>query len=377
MPPIRFIHSSDLHLGRRFANIPEPQDGNIRGRLMEARHGVITRLAEAARRHGAAHILLAGDTFDTATPSAHVLRQALTAMGEDAAIHWWLLPGNHDNLRNAEPLWERLMAEAPANVHALTTATPVMLDDSACLLPAPVTHRAPGRDLTDGLAALPAPEGALRIGLAHGGVTDFEDTGAHIPPNRAESARLDYLALGDWHGRLTIGPRTHYPGTPEQDRFKHGRRGVCLAVTIDGPGAAPRVDEIETGQFHWTETELPVQAGLDTPEALTGLLPETGRRDVLMRVRAIGWASLAQRAELERAAHAAAPDFAHFELVTDRLGALLDTVDMEAIDHAGALRQAAEDLKTEAEDTTRSAEDRGIAAEALARLYAYVTEPTS
>lgn len=376
MPPIRFIHSSDLHLGRRFTNIPQPEDGNIRGRLMEARHGVIARLAEAARSHGAAHILLAGDTFDTATPSAHVVRQALTAMGEDAAIQWWLLPGNHDNLQNAELLWERLATEAPRNVHALTTAAPVMLDDTASLLPVPVTHRAPGRDLTEVLLTMSSPPGVFRIGLAHGGVTDFEDTGAHVPPDRADSARLDYLALGDWHGRLAIGARTQYPGTPEQDRYKHGRKSVCLAVTVDAPGATPEVTEIETGQFLWTERELPVQADLDTSGALAALLPATGRRDILIRVQATGWATLAQRAELERAAAAAAPDFAVFELLTNRLGALLDSVDLDAIDRAGALRHAAEDLKNAAEDTTLSAADRGIAAEALSRLYAYVTEPT-
>ncbi|WP_300535585.1 DNA repair exonuclease [uncultured Mameliella sp.] len=374
MTAFRFIHASDLHLGRRFANIPQPEDGNIRGRLMEARHGVIARLAQAARDHGAAHVLLAGDTFDTATPSPSVLRQALTAMAEDLDLTWWLLPGNHDNLTNAEPLWERLSAEAPATVRPLLDATPRIMTETACLLPAPVTHRAPGRDLTEGLGAMPSPDGAFRIALAHGGVTDFEDTGAHIPPDRAARARLDYLALGDWHGRLQIDARTHYPGTPEQDRFKHGRRGLCLAVSIEVPGATPEVTEVETGQFWWTEADLPVQAGLDTAAALDRLLPPSGRRDVLMRVRATGWASLAQRADLVRAIHAAAPDFAWLTLNAEALGALLDDVDLDTIDHAGALRQAAETLKTEAENPDLSAEDRGVAAEALARLYAYVTE---
>ncbi len=59
---LRFLHASDLHIGRKFANIPQPADGNIRGRLMEARHGAIARLAQVAKDKDAAHILLAGDT---------------------------------------------------------------------------------------------------------------------------------------------------------------------------------------------------------------------------------------------------------------------------------------------------------------------------
>ena len=121
----RFIHASDLHIGRKFANIPQPPDGNIRGRLMEARHGAITKLAQAARDHGAAHVLLAGDTFDTATPSPAVMRQALTAMGDASGVIWWILPGNHDNLRDAEPLWDVIRRDAPGNIRALAEAAPI------------------------------------------------------------------------------------------------------------------------------------------------------------------------------------------------------------------------------------------------------------
>ena len=75
--PFRFIHSSDLHLGRRFGTLPEA----VRGRLVEARHQIIATLARAAREHGAEHILIAGDIFDTAAPSDPVWRQAVAAMG--------------------------------------------------------------------------------------------------------------------------------------------------------------------------------------------------------------------------------------------------------------------------------------------------------
>ena len=72
MADFRFIHASDLHLGRRFAAMPE----EIRPHLAEARHGAIPRLAGAARAAGAAHVLIAGDLFDTPTPSPRVLVQA-------------------------------------------------------------------------------------------------------------------------------------------------------------------------------------------------------------------------------------------------------------------------------------------------------------
>lgn len=370
----RFLHSSDLHLGRTFANIPEPPDGNIRGRLMEARHAVIARLAAAARAEGAAHVLLAGDTFDTATPSPTLIRQSLAAMAEAAEITWWLLPGNHDNLRDAEPLWETLRRDAPGNIRALTEAVPVPLAPGATLLPCPVAWRATGSDPTAPLPAMESPEGDLRIALAHGGITDFTETGGAIAPDRDRSARLDYLALGDWHGRMAVSARTHYPGTPEQDRFKHNRRGVCLSVALDGPGAAPRVSEIETGAFLWEESALTLHPRQDAGAALEALLPASGRRDILLRVVAGGWAGLSDQLALRRAAARFGPEFAHFELRSDALGTQYDAADLDEIDHAGALRLAANALQAEAEDPARAEAERRVAGDALVRLYAYMRE---
>jgi hypothetical protein len=372
--PLRFIHASDLHIGRKFANIPQPPDGNIRGRLMEARHGVIGKLAVAARDHGAAHVLLAGDTFDTATPSPAVIRQALAAMGEAGNVTWWLLPGNHDNLRDAEPLWEAIKRDAPGNVVALTQAAPHDMGGVATLLPCPVAVRSGASDPSEPLMTMASDAGRMRIGLAHGGVTDFTDTGAAIAPDRDRSAGLEYLALGDWHGRVAVSDRVQYSGSPEQDRFKHGRRGVCLCVALDGPGAPPRVDEAEIGAFLWSEVALPLHPRQDAAAALTAVLPATGRRDVLVRVAATGWAGLPDHADLQRAADRCAPDFAHFELVTEALGTQYETADLDEIDRHGALRLAANGLMDDAGSEALSQDEREVAADALARLYAYVRE---
>ncbi len=180
MTEFRFIHSADLHLGRRFGNFPD----DIRGRLVEARHAAIDRLSVAARDHGAGNVFIAGDLFDTATPSDRVWRQALAAMGAAEGLQWWILPGNHDSLA-AESLWDRIRAQAPDGVHLVDAPAPIEIAPGAVLLPSPAPSRFPGRDLTDWMPGCSTPDDWLRIGLAHGGTVTFgsEDDGAETIPS--------------------------------------------------------------------------------------------------------------------------------------------------------------------------------------------------
>ena len=341
---------------------------------MEARHASISRLAKVARNRDANHILLAGDTFDTATPSASVVQQALTAMADCADVCWWIIPGNHDNLRDAEPLWEKVLRDAPQNVRFIADSAPIELSKGVQLLPCPVAYRSSGRDPTAELASMQTSDGDMRIGLAHAGVVDFTDSGAHIPPDRDQSAGLDYLALGDWHGRVAVSTRTHYSGSPEQDRFKHGKRGVCLVVSIATAGAEPEIDEIEIGEFLWATAELSLLPETNAAEALESILPEDNRRNALMRIRATGWSSLAQQAELRQASVSLGANFGFMGLNLDDLGTTYDEADIDEIDKAGALRLAANRLKDDVESETLSTDERSVSAGALSRLYSYIKE---
>ncbi|HEX8056732.1 MAG TPA: metallophosphoesterase [Novosphingobium sp.] len=366
----RFIHSSDLHLGKRFGNF----SGDLPGRLREARHAVIATLARQAQEHGASAILLAGDTFDTETPAADVRRQALTEMAHHPAIRWVMLPGNHDSLQASE-LWDRLERESPSNVVLATRPEPIELAPNVLLLPAPCTTRRPGRDLSEWMAGASTAEGVMRIGLAHGAIRDFsEDTAASevIAPNRAETAGLSYLALGDWHGALKVDPRTWYSGSPEQDRFKHDRPGEALLVSIAAGGAPPEVEALPTASFAWRTFDLHLLADDDPVHALAGLLPDVrDRRQTLAQVVVTGRSNLASRIDLQRAVEEAAPDFAWLELDDDGLATDCEVDDLDAIDRGGALREAADALLARSQDDGLSAAERDVASAALARLYAY------
>jgi len=367
---IRFIHSSDLHLGKRFGSF----SGDLPSRLREARHAIIARLAHHAREQGATTILLAGDTFDTETPAPDVRRQALAAMREHAPIRWVILPGNHDSLQ-ATQLWTTLNAEAPDNVVLAVEPRPIALAPNAVLLPSPCTTRRPGRDLTEWMDGEATAEGIVRIGLAHGAIQSFSEESASsdvIAPDRARRAGLDYLALGDWHGAVAVDPRTRYSGTPEPDRFKHNRPGEALLVSIAGRTALPEVTSLDTASFAWRSLELHLLDGDDAVPALEALLPEARhRRQTLARVLSTGRTRLSGRVALAEAIANATPDFAFLELDDTGLVTECEVDDLDQIDRAGALREAANALLAEARDESRSAADRDIARAALARLYSY------
>lgn len=366
----RFIHSSDLHLGKRFGNLPD----DLRGRLREARHGAIGRLAAQAHANNATAILLAGDTFDTETPTPAILRQALAEMGHHPALTWILLPGNHDSLL-ADQLWEAARNSVPANVVLATDAGVIELAPGVALLPAACTARRPGRDLTDWMTSAATAAGTLRIGLAHGPIQSFSEDAAAveiIAPNRATLSGLDYLALGDWHGQIAVNDRTWYSGTPEPDRFKHDKPGQALLVTLAGAGAPPEVTPIATASFAWRSLPLDLLTSEDGIATLHTLLPAAiDRRHTLLQMVASGRTRLAGRTGLAAAIKHLAPDFAHLDLDTSALATDCDSTDLDQIDRAGALREAADALLAESQDDARSTRDRDIAREALVRLFTY------
>lgn len=372
---ISFIHTSDWHLGKPFGQFEE----DLRGRLREARHSIIGRLASVAQDRDTRLVVVAGDVWDSREPSAAVLRQSLDAMAGHESTQWALLSGNHDLSRDGG-MWERLASSAdrPDNVHLLLSEQPLEVIEGVFLLPAPCRVRDPGRDLTAWMDGRETPAGAIRIGVAHGSIQDFSSERPHssvINPNRVETARLDYLALGDWHGTVKVGDRCWYSGTPEPDRFRKNESGNCLLVRIGAAGAKPSVETIESRQFAWADSDIDLVPGLSPEELLPGCLPAgTDPRDTLLKLRLAGRATLEERACWERALNDLGPSLAFLDRDLSGLETLYEAEDLDRIDQAGALRAAAETLHSEASDPDLSEPGRAAARDALNRLYSWCTE---
>jgi DNA repair exonuclease SbcCD nuclease subunit len=366
MATCKIIHTADWQLGKPFGRFP----AEVSAALSEARLDAIDRLSAVASDQGASHVVVAGDVFDNVDPGDRIVMQALSRM-DRANVTWWLMPGNHDHARPGG-LWSRVRRVAPARVRVVDTPEAVELESNAWLLPAPLEHRKTASDPTAAMVDMPTPPGAIRIGLAHGSITEFGAAGESanlIPPDRAKSAGLDYLALGDWHGYLTVGDRTAYSGTPETDRFGRDEPGACISVEVR-QGDVPTLERVDTGRYRWFSRRWEVSGVEDLRREVEDLRSDARLSDVLLSLKLSGVANLAERVAIsseldDKVAH----ELRHLDVDTSGLVARPRPDDVARIDVQGALAAAAVSLQARAE---AGGPDAGVAAAALERLYVEV-----
>ena len=112
MKPVRFIHTSDLHLDTSFSASGFPS--RLGDRKREAIRGAFRRIMDGARSAGVDLVLIAGDLFELEriTPDTfEFLKQQFVSLGE---IRVFISPGNHDPCVPGSPYKEEAW---PRNVH--------------------------------------------------------------------------------------------------------------------------------------------------------------------------------------------------------------------------------------------------------------------
>ncbi len=344
---ITFLHTADWQIGKPFASIADPAK---RARVQQERIEAVRRIGGVVREQRAAFVVVAGDLFDSPTPTNATVAAALGAIAS-LEVPVYCIPGNHDH-GGPDSLWEQPFFKSEhrrlaANFHLLLEPGPVVVDvaggdggsTSVVLLPCPLRRRHVADDPTAWIRGLDfAPFGDRpRIVIAHGSTTVFAPggsagggaSGGFIGPGSTSQAddeepaaggintlaldrlpldELDYLALGDWHGFLAAGPKACYSGAPEIDRFpKPGQRPGHVAMVTVSRGTEPRVEPVATGRFRWLVHAAAL--GDDGPRQLDDWLSEATRPAAageagfdtcLARLEVSGSVSLAERAELDR-----------------------------------------------------------------------------
>jgi DNA repair exonuclease SbcCD nuclease subunit len=318
---MKIIHTADWQIGKPFGGIADPDK---RAAARKARIDAVDRIAAHARVHDVAAVLVAGDLFDSTGPERGAVLQTCAALGR-IPCPVVVIPGNHDH-GGPGSIWHQnyfrdaLQQYAPRVIVALDDS-PVALP-GAVVFPCPLLRRSESFDaaarLRDGAVLRSAPAGVARIVLAHGTVLDF--SGGVADPSAADEdadagaasfldlaalphAELDYIALGDWHGRRQVHPKAWYSGTHEPDRFPKNAdyvSGSALLVDVQR-GQLPIVQPLPSGALHWHVVEYTLHGADAVADLRADLFARLGGRvqEDLIDLRLNGSLSLAARAALD------------------------------------------------------------------------------
>ena len=265
----RFLHCADLHLGSPFAAWRKLRPETAR-ELALAPFAAFDRLAEVAVKRGARFMVLAGDVFDSSSPSLYAearFRATLEKLDKAGLRVFWAA-GNHD--------WGAVPSSLPANTVRFSAerAERFEVADAAGRILASVagvSHAAP--DVKDDLA--PQVDAALsgasgfRIGVLHanvGGEAGYEPY-APATLNELVSGHADYWALGHIHGRKVLHERPFavYSGSPQGRSVNEpGARGAVLVEVDDAGRATLETLDVQLFRFE-TLTLAELKGAADIP----------------------------------------------------------------------------------------------------------------
>lgn len=364
---MRFVHTGDWQIGMRAAAV-----GTAGTRVREERFAAGQRVVATAQLQGAEFLLVAGDTFeDNGVDRTQVQRVIDILSAFDGPVY--IIPGNHDPLCPGS-VWEHPAWSRAGNLHVLRDEVPVPLPGGT-LYPCIAREKRAQRDPT---LWIPATGGeGIRIGLAHGSVEGIaiDDPYYPIPAKAAARCALDYLAVGHWHSWLPFAApggaiRMAYSGAHEPTKFGERDSGNALLVTIDAPGAEPRIEPLRTGGLTWSALEESIRDGADLERLRERLDAWPEPAHALVSLRLSGILPVDGQAVLDEIAQLLAARFLYGALDADRLlPAPEDDAWMAALP-PGVLREAAQRLQA-------AAPTDPVAGHALIELYALAAERAS
>ncbi|MFD0154590.1 exonuclease SbcCD subunit D [Streptomyces sp. NPDC055721] len=268
---MRFLHTSDWHLGRRFHS----ED------LVPAQRVFLDFLVDTAGAENVDAVLVAGDIYDRAIPSLDAVRLFNHALHQlaDLDVPIIMISGNHDSAHRLG-VASGLLARTGIHLRTdpATCDTPVLLEDAdgpvavygipylepsmvRTLLEAEaVSHRAVLTAALDRIRADLAsnqPAGTRSVVLAHAFVTpgigrpeerdktkestserDITVGGiAHVGADLLNG--IDYVALGHLHGAQRVTDNIHYSGSPLAYSFSEAHHNKSITLVDLAPGATP------------------------------------------------------------------------------------------------------------------------------------------
>ncbi len=294
MRPVRFIHTSDIHLDTSFAGAGLPS--RLGDRKREAIRATLRRILDDARSQEADFILIAGDLFehDRVTPDTVEFLKGQFAGCSPLMI--FIAPGNHDPYLRGSPYVEEGW---PANVHVFSDEDfrSVDLTDvgtritgfgySRTWLQDPCFRKLPV--LADDL---------INVVVAHGSDTSRVPGGkaVHGPLTIEEIAgkNVRYCALGHYHQQGQVSnpidaTQVWYSGIPEGRGWDE--EGPCAYLLVEIDRDQVRVESKPCNQYPLRTMEIDCSGFASREQIISAILAGCNKvfdSSTILRVKLTG-----------------------------------------------------------------------------------------
>ena len=297
---LRLLHTADVHLGARHADLGEQAAAQRERQFAAFKATIDLAIAEKVDV-----VLIAGDLFDSnSQPKRSVERVAaeLKRLSE-RKIRTVIIPGTHDVYDRSSVYRTHdlgAMSTTAAGEDLVTVLTSERPDVHLAACDAVIhtrvfdTKRAPQSPLGD-LHVGSDKRATWKIGLLHAAVSIPGRTDADevvVTKEEIAATGLDYLALGHWHStqRGTAGAVTYaYSGAPEPVAVDQDKAGKVLLVSLDNAlgQKAVAIEERQVGKTKFEKVEVDA-AGITSQPALVERLAVKADKDLVLDVRLVG-----------------------------------------------------------------------------------------
>lgn len=263
---LKLFHTSDIHLGLKFANYPPDKQSE----LCKARFKTLENLVNTANQDNCDIFTIGGDLFDRVGIGKRDVLRAVQILNKFSGKLMLILPGNHDYYVDDQTgLWSHFVENAGDNILLLNECIPYDLrhyDINACIYPAPCDKKHSNENHIEWIQKTKKNDDIkYHIGLAHGSLAnvspDFDENYFPMKQQQLLKTELDLWLLGHTHISYPINPgakdKIFFPGTPEPDGFDCKHSGSAWVFEINNNKEVD-VTRINTGMFRFEEDEISV-----------------------------------------------------------------------------------------------------------------------
>lgn len=274
MKEIKILHTADLHMDSAFEGLSAGKAAIRRGE----QRGLLSRIAELARREQADLVLMAGDLLDSDCTYYETGEELAKCLGQiDAPV--FIAPGNHDYYSARSPYAQ---LKLPQNVHVFSSG------EIACVELPELDARVFGAAFTDtrseGLLSgfhADREEGVLNILCMHGEVGARESVYNAITERELAQSGMDYAALGHIHkaSGLKKAGETWYswPGCPEGRGFDETGEKTVNLITLSRERCELKTASVAGRKYETLKVDI---TGSDPLLAIHTQLPDETIADI-------------------------------------------------------------------------------------------------